>query len=164
MYKRILILAVSILMVGSAFAEPVGLMAPAFTLKTVSGEVVTNKSLAGKPTLLMFWATWCHVCRHEMPNMKALYQEKKETLNVLAIGFQDTESRVVNYVRDNPDTFVFPVAYDIDNRVSAPFAIRATPTFFLLNKEGRISMTHVGGGILQNPAFWKALPAAAGHD
>lgn len=148
-----------IVIIGSvfAFAEPSGRTTPKIELKTIAGETITNASLAGKPTLLMFWATWCGACRQELPKIKALYQEKKRTLRVVAIGFQDEESNVRRYVKEHPDTFNFPVAYDTDNRVSDSFFLRATPTFFLLDKNGKIAMTHVGGGILQNPTFWKAL-------
>ncbi len=149
---------------GWAFAGPPGPalssrpMAPDFTLTTLSGKVITNESLAGKPTLLMFWAAWCGVCRREMPNVKALYEEKRgKGLQAVAVGFQDSKSNIADYVKDHADTFIFPVAYDAEDRVSTSFAIRATPTFFLLDKEGRIVLSHVGSGLLQNPDLWKFL-------
>lgn len=39
------------------------------------GGSVVMKSLAGKPLLLNFWATWCPPCVEELPMLNAFYRE-----------------------------------------------------------------------------------------
>jgi thiol-disulfide isomerase/thioredoxin len=73
--------------------------APDFSLTTLDGKTITKASLQGKPTLLMFWASWCGTCQHELPNVKALYeQHKAKGLQAVAIGFQDEEANIRGYV------------------------------------------------------------------
>ncbi len=140
---------------SSSYAKP---LAPDFQFTTDQGQVITKKSLEGKPTVLMFWASWCGVCQRELPKMKVLYDEKKRTgLQVLAIGTQDKESNIQHYVKGHPEVFTFPVAYDRNNNGSTAFGIRGVPTFVLLNEKGEVALTHVGGGFLNNPAFKKFI-------
>ncbi len=129
---------------------------PDFRLTTFAGATATNDSLKGKPTLLMFWASWCTTCQKELPNLKTLFEQKKEKgFQALAIGFQDKESNIRGYVRDHSGTFSFPTAYDVNDQVSEAFGVKGTPTFVLLDAQGRIVLVHVGGGFLNNPAFKK---------
>lgn len=127
--------------------------APPFALKTLDGQTVSIESLKGKATLLMFWASWCGVCRKEMPNVKTLYKLQKEKLQVVAIGFADPEKNIRGYVKANKDNFPFPVAYDVGDKVSSAYRVRGTPTFFLLNQKGEIVLSHLGGGFLNNRAL-----------
>ena len=132
--------------------------APDFSLTTLDGKTITKASLQGRPTLLMFWASWCGTCRHELPNVKALYEQHKANgLQAVAIGFQDEEANIRGYVQAHQNKFVFPAAYDTRNQVSTLFRARGTPTFVLLDAQGRIALVHTGGGILQNPAFQKFI-------
>jgi thiol-disulfide isomerase/thioredoxin len=132
--------------------------APDFQLEVGPGKIITKKSLEGTPTLLMFWASWCGVCRRELPNLKAFYEENKgKSLQILAIGTQDTQSNIAGYVKDHPEVFTFPVAYDKKSTISTAYAVRAFPTFVLLNEKGEIILTHVGGGFLSNPNFQKFI-------
>ena len=32
-------------------------------------ELLRNRAVAGRPLLINFWATWCHGCRQEMPDL-----------------------------------------------------------------------------------------------
>jgi thiol-disulfide isomerase/thioredoxin len=138
---------------ASAQALPPG-PAPDFRLTTLAGETVTKESLRGKPTLLMFWASWCTTCQKELPNLKALYDQKKgKGFQAVAVGFRDEESNIRNYVRAHERTFSFPTTYDVNDRVSEAFGVKGTPTFVLLDAQGRIALVHVGGGFLNNPAF-----------
>ena len=49
-----------------------GTKAPAFTLKTPTGETVSLSDYRGKATLLEFFATWCPHCNAESPHIRTL--------------------------------------------------------------------------------------------
>ena len=46
---------------------------PEFSLMTVEGQTMTQKDLEGKPTLIYFWAPWCSVCKHSLPNLESFF-------------------------------------------------------------------------------------------
>lgn len=132
--------------------------APNFRLTTTDGQTITKSSFQGKPVLLMFWAPWCQVCQEELPMIQQFYQERRPaSLQILAIGFADTRTNVEQYVRDHPDIFIFPSAYDEDNVVARDYGMRATPTFVLINASGRIELVHQGGGMIFNAEFRQFL-------
>jgi thiol-disulfide isomerase/thioredoxin len=132
--------------------------APTFDFVTLGGEAYSNKSLKGQPALLMFWAPWCNVCQRELPLMAQFHDhEKPSQLRLISIGFADGRRNVEEYVHSHQSTFVFPTAYDIDDDVAKAFKIMATPTYVLLDAQGRIVLVHRGGGLLRNAQFRELL-------
>ncbi len=131
---------------------------PAFDLVTLGGETYNNASLKGQPALMMFWAPWCNVCQRELPVMAQFHDhEKPSQLRLISIGFADGRRNVEEYVHSHPSTFVFPTAYDIDDDVAKVFKIMATPTYVLMDAQGRIVLVHRGGGLLRNAQFREFL-------
>ena len=131
---------------------------PALEFTTDAGEIINNESLKGKPTLLVLWASWCGICQRELPNVKTLYEQKKEKgLQVLAIGVQDKKANIARYVGKHPEIFIFPVVHDRGNQASNGFNVRGVPLFVLLDAKGEVAKTHVGGGFLKDPAFMKLI-------
>ena len=50
----------------------VGSVVPQFALKTLDGATVKSNSLKGQIVVLNFWATYCPVCRGEIPDLNKL--------------------------------------------------------------------------------------------
>ena len=58
------------------FIVSVGDMMPDFDLADLNGQVHTNESLLGQVYVLQFTASWCSVCRAEMPHLESeVWQE-----------------------------------------------------------------------------------------
>ena len=132
--------------------------APEFQLRAFDGHTHSKSSLKGRPTLLVFWAPWCRYCQIELPILAKFYQgNKPNQLQVLTIAFSDTLAHVEDYVTSNPDTFVFPTAYDQDNAVAKAFGVNATPTFVVMDAQGEMILAHRGAGINQNPQYREFL-------
>jgi len=162
------VLALALAMSGSVglwegVGAAAGSAAPAFELVTFAGEAWSKESLKGRPTILVFWASWCPVCQKELPNFARFVQKDKPApLRVLSIGFSDLRGNIEQYVKAHPETFVFPSAFDVDNDVAQAFKVTATPTFVLLDGQGTIVLIHRGAGVLQNPKFQEFLAALKG--
>lgn len=132
--------------------------APAFELVSLDGKRFTQESLAGKTTLVVFWASSCGTCKKELPKISNLQKKmEKQGFQVLAVGFSDTEADIRDYVASHPRTFNFPVLYDNEDRVATRWGVRGTPTLFLVDQKGSVVITHLGGGMLETPAFHKKL-------
>jgi len=132
--------------------------APDFQLTTLDGESFNKGSLKGQPALLIYWAPWCGVCQNELPILAQFYRsDKPANLRVLAVGFLDTRDHVVQYVNNNPRTFVFPTAYDTDDRTAYAFGLWYTPTYLLLDAQGRVLVKHEGNRMLESPQFQQFL-------
>ena len=145
------------------YGQTVGTAAPTFKLVTTANDSVSNESLKGQPALVMFWAPWCPVCRKELPILGQFYKtERPQSLRVVSVGFADQRDSVLDYVKTNAETFVFPTAYDEDNRVAETFGVNATPTFVLIDPAGKIVLVHRGGGINQNPQYQQFLKTLKG--
>lgn len=143
---------------GEGVADAAPSTVPPFELVTLSGEAYSRESIAGRPTLLVFWAPWCKVCQRELPSLSDFYRrEKPAQLRVVSIGFADTRTNVEAFVKARPDTFVFATAYDEDRWTAQAFNVNATPTSVLVDAHGHIVLVHRGAGILQNAKFREFL-------
>lgn len=122
-----------------------GKTAPDFTLQTLDGSEARLSDFRGKPVFVNFWATWCPPCRAEMPDMQKLYDNMD--IEILAINLTDTEKSeegVASFVEDMDLTF--PVLMDTEGEISSAYNVKAYPTSYLLDAEGKIS--HIAYGAM----------------
>jgi peroxiredoxin len=108
-----------------------------FTLEDLEVSAVNLKDFQGKVVFLNFWATWCPPCRVEMPAMEKLWQKfKQEDFVILAVDLRERKEKINSFVKTNG--YTFPVLLDSMGAVANTYGIRAIPTTYLLDSEGRI--------------------------
>lgn len=115
-----------------------GYVAPSFELASLEGQPYRVGGSREKPLLLNFWASWCGPCRQEAPDLKALYDQYKDRLDLYAVNatHQDTLADVKETVREFD--FRFPVLLDPKGDATGPYQVRAIPTSYLIDKNGKI--------------------------
>ena len=91
--------------------------------------------------MLFFWATWCQPCKKSLPELMAWGRETK--VPILAVTDEE-ESVVRSFLASWTTPFPQAVATDETRRIQADYGISGTPTFVLVNAEGRIEWRHVG--------------------
>lgn len=135
------LMVVGLLALGRAFAGT-GASEPAddFSLPPASGgQAVSLSKLKGKPTLVVFWATWCPPCRREIPTLKdiqAKYGPKGLQLLAVAINYRQTRDQVVQFQKDNQ--LPYSVLWDEGDKVSQHYGIYGIPTLVLVDPQGVI--------------------------
>ncbi len=72
----------------------VGQQAPDFTTETTDGKTVKLSDYKGKVVMLQFTASWCGVCRKEMPHIeKDIWQKHKDNSDFALFGIDLDEPR-----------------------------------------------------------------------
>jgi peroxiredoxin len=133
--------------VGDGQTEDVGLekgqVAPDFTLQTIKGETVHLSDYRGKRVIVNFWATWCPPCRAEIPDFIKLYKNKD--VEILAVNLTETE-KSREHVSDFVEEFgmTFPVLMDEKSKVTSTYQVRAYPTSYMIDSNGRIQFVAMG--------------------
>ena len=117
--------------------------APAFTLKDLDGRDVSPASLRGKVVIVNFWATWCGPCRAEIPDLVALQEKYKDTLQVIGISEDEAGVDVVRRFASE-HKINYPVAMVTPDVEKLFPGISALPTSFILDRDSRIVQKHVG--------------------
>jgi thiol-disulfide isomerase/thioredoxin len=114
-----------------------------FTVRDLEGRTISSASLHGKVTVINFWATWCGPCRAEIPDLVALQEKYKDSLQIVGISQDEAAPEVVK-------------KFAVDRQVNYPIAmmtadlerhfpgIVALPTSYILDRDGRIVQKHVG--------------------
>ena len=100
----------------------IGDTAPNFTMEYTTGEKVTLTDLRGKVVVLQFTASWCSVCRKEMPHLeKDVWQQFKEKgLVLVGIDRDEPIETVIQFQKDMGTTY--PLALDPGAEIFGLFA------------------------------------------
>jgi peroxiredoxin len=131
---------------GYFWLAPAGLeSSPDITVFTIDGEELALANLLGKPLLVTFWATSCHLCVREIPRLIQLYKElSPQGLEIIAIAmYHDPPNRVLamRKARGIPYT----IALDIHADAARAFGnVRLTPSSFLIAPDGRVVYRKTG--------------------
>jgi peroxiredoxin len=137
--------AVSLMRILPGSGAHTGESAGEFQLTDLGGTPVSLAAMRGKVVLLTFWATWCGVCRRELPDLENLYQNLKghDDFAVVTINLDQQSESVPPFVRKND--YQFPVLLDADNRVSTAYDVSGIPANFIIDRAGKIIWSCAGG-------------------
>ncbi len=119
----------------------VGDMAPDFTVELTDGTKVTLSQLRGKLVMLQFTASWCGVCRKEMPFIeKEIWLPNRSRTDFVLIGIDRDEplDKVKAFARQTKVTY--PLGLDPGADIFALYADRKAGITrnVLIDPEGRI--------------------------
>lgn len=118
---------------------------PSFQL--LDGSKISLHDFHGKPVVILFWATTCHICLEELPRLNEFYKEfTNNKFELIAVSMPyDPPNRVVDTV--DIMNITFPVAIDIESQAVNAFGeVSATPTTIIISPQGKI-ITKTSGKI-----------------
>jgi len=120
----------------------VGNTPPSFKIADLSGKVVDlSKEVASHEyTLVMFWASWCHKCEQEIPNLVPMYREMNPRgFEVIGVSVDQQKAAWTKAIAENEVPWLnVSQLKGWDAPITDDYKITQTPTYFLLDKEGKI--------------------------
>ena len=120
-----------------------GDIAPDFTAEMLDGSRVTLSELKGKPTLLIFWATWCPPCRLELSKLQEhIIDPYGDRINVLPLSRGEERSVVEEYI--SKMGYTFAVGLDSDQSIFNKYATNYIPRCFVIDAKGKVLYSGVG--------------------
>lgn len=132
---------------------------PQFTLPAVTDTGVpgfaTEDLLQGEVTVVNVWASWCVPCRQEHPLLEALARESGAP--IFGLNYKDSGDAAQRFLATLGNPFT-RVGADRDGRVSIDWGVYGVPETFVVDKEGKIILKHVGA-IDPDSLVQKILPA-----
>lgn len=117
--------------------------APDFKMELTDGKSVTLSSFKGKVVMLQFTASWCGVCRKEMPFIeKDIWQKHKNNSDFVLLGIDRDEplEKVIEFGKKVGVTY--PLGLDPGGDIFAKYALRnaGITRNVLIDRDGRIVM------------------------
>ena len=93
----------------------VGEQAPELYFSLMDGTEVTNETLKGKVVVLQFTASWCSVCRKEMPHLESeVWQRfKDQDFILIGIDLKEEPEKVARFIKQMKVTYPFTIDTDV---------------------------------------------------
>ena len=154
--------AVALLVVGATIGS--GAPAPRslgqaknFTVRVLGhpGEHLALGSLAGRPVIVNFFASWCAPCLRETPMIARFYRAERGRVTVVGIDVNDSASAALAFVHKNGVTY--PVGVD-------PLPMKTATAYGLPGLPATFSMVASSSGLrsLSQPSFFRTAIVNSG--
>lgn len=119
-----------------------GAPAPAFTLTDLAGREVTLSDYRGRKVVLHFFATWCGVCKAELPSVRAVHRGLSGDEVLLAIAADSDDPEAVRRFAAEHE-LKYPILLATDEVLGA-YGVDRFPTNYYLNADGSVSTSTAG--------------------
>lgn len=96
---------------------------------------------AGKPTMVLFWTTWCPSCKQQIPEMELLNKSHGDKMNIITISLDENVALLEKYFEGGK--IDLPVYFG-EQALAEKFNVSAIPTLVIFNKEGQLTFNKPG--------------------
>ena len=141
----------------------IGAPAPMYRTTSLEGDSVSLAAQRGKVVLFNIWATWCHPCRAEIPELRALhaqYQSRGLELVGVSVDADGSDDAIRAFMQDF--SMAYPIWRDPDERVSTQFLVIGPPTTFLIDRDGILRWMKLGPIQPRDSSLTAAIERALG--
>ena len=126
--------------VGLAPSKSTARKAPALPREHLSGAETTLSRLlssaAGRPSLVVFWASWCGPCNQEAPALERFSRSAEGSGRIVGVDWSDRRSSALAFIRRFG--WSFPNLRDGEGTVGNDYEMTNLPEIFVLDPTGHI--------------------------
>jgi peroxiredoxin len=113
---------------------------PDFNENDVNGNPLSISKYKGKVVLVDFWATWCMPCVAKVPEIQAAYDKFHDKgFEVVGVSLDVDKDRLQQFTKEKK--MPWPEFFDgkrWENKLAVKYGVDATPTGYLLGRDGKI--------------------------
>lgn len=125
---------------SAAAADTAAVVVPSilkFKGKTLEGQSFDAASLAGKPTVLWFWAPWCATCFGQAASIADMQRAHGDKVNLLGIAGLGRLDEMKQFVAEG-DVANVKHLNDASGAVWKKFGIVEQSVYLILDKDGKV--------------------------
>lgn len=154
MKKLLLILLTAFLYTAKA------IQAPDFALKDEVGKTVKLSELKNDVVFITFWATTCHSCQEELPQIsKNLYPQYRDKVRFFAVVIDSDNPKQISQIKKEWG-FDLPVLFG-NSEIMEKYRIIGTPITYIIGKNNTIVKIFIGPQHIDK--FQQAIKKALGE-
>ncbi|MBO6068668.1 MAG: TlpA family protein disulfide reductase [Bacteroidales bacterium] len=130
-----------------------GKKAPAFKLPTPEGKMVSLSDFKGKYVVIDFWASWCPDCRKENPDLVKVHRQyAPKGVAFIGVSFDTERDAWLKGIESDSLnwTQVSSLVKWKETKISKDYGVNWIPTFYLINKKGRVIGAYITAEALSN--------------
>lgn len=128
--------------------------------QSASGDILSTEELRGKIVFINYWATWCPPCLAELPSIQTLYNKYRNDpafVFIMADADGNLEKSIPFLKKRSLDLPVFKPVGEPD-----PTLYKGSlPTTIVLDKSGRVLISHSGVGRYDTKKIYQLLDEQA---
>lgn len=148
---------------GGSGPPSVGDRMPEYGAHDLAGDSVQLGALRGSPVLLNVWATWCHPCVKEMPELERLERRfGPHGLKIVGVSIDESHDHraIRSFARSHGATY--PIWHDPGIRIHDVAGTIGVPETFLIGADGTLLWRHLGVLRPSTPGLEERLREALG--
>ena len=135
--------ALAVVFASAALAASSSGPAPAFSLSGRGGKSVDLSQFKGQVVMINFWASWCKPCRDDMPLLEDIYKKYKPMgFTLIGVNVEPSTGDPEGWLSKLPKPVTFPVAFDVDSKVSKLYKVKGMPTTVFIDRKGNVREVH----------------------
>ena len=152
MISNVVVVCAALLLIPQALTKPArvvlepGSVAPDFSYTDLAGTRHKLSEMKGKVVLLDFWGTWCGPCVAGVPKLLAAYEKyHARGFEIVGIDTGDTKEKLQTFLTGRKITWTQTMEDD-DGPIATLYRVMGWPSYFLIDREGKIVVAAPNGG------------------
>ncbi|MGA1824586.1 MAG: peroxiredoxin family protein [bacterium] len=139
--------------------------APDFRLEDIHHRRFYLNEHTGKRVVIVFWATWCKVCKHYLNALENINSElQKKDITMVSIVIDPENSDTLRELLNTSIHVSYPILLDREGTVMEKFNITAVPTTIIIGPENEIIMNKAGYALSSITQIQSTLNLLSEHE